>query len=110
MEYHLQRHHKAHQEAQQATLPSYQHPEPALHFRALGHRYRSFFLLLLRQLGYAFIGRQQFHLFNGDLVEPGEAFRLRQGLADEQGVEVFEVGEANELGAGGLVANVAFGF
>ena len=41
------------------------------------------------------------------MVQAGEAFGLGQGLPDKQGVEVFEVGEADELGAGGLVADVA---
>ena len=30
---------------------------------------------------------------DGDVVEGGEAFWLRQPLADEDGVEAFEVGE-----------------
>ncbi len=42
-----------------------------------------------------------------DLVEAGEAFGLGQALTDKQGVEVFQVREADELGAGGLVADVA---
>jgi hypothetical protein len=41
--------------------------------------------------------------------DTAETFGLRQGLADEQGVEVFKVGEANKLSAGGLVTNVALG-
>jgi hypothetical protein len=41
------------------------------------------------------------------LIEADEALGLGQGLPDKQGVEVFEVGEAHELGAGGLVADVA---
>ena len=32
---------------------------------------------------------------------------MGQGLADKQGIEIFKVGEANELSTGGLVANVA---
>jgi len=54
------------------------------------------------------IRREQFHLVDRDLVEAGEAFGLGQALGDEEGVEVFQIGEAHELGAGGVVADVAF--
>jgi hypothetical protein len=42
------------------------------------------------------------------LVEVSEALGLGQALGNEEGVEVFQIGEAHELGAGGVVANVAF--
>ena len=45
---------------------------------------------------------------DGDLVEASEAFGLGQALGDEEGVEVFQIGKAHELGAGGVVAEVAF--
>ena len=38
-------------------------------------------------------GEQGPHLSDGDIVEGGEAFGLWQPLADEHGVEAFEVGE-----------------
>ena len=37
--------------------------------------------------------KQRPHLGDGNVVEGGEAFRLRQALADEDGVQAFEVGE-----------------
>jgi hypothetical protein len=43
-------------------------------------------------------GEQGPHLGDGDVVEGGEAFGLRQTLADEHGVEAFEVGEDDEGG------------
>ncbi len=38
-------------------------------------------------------GEQGPHLGDGDVVEGGEAFGLWQALADEHGVQAFEVGE-----------------
>lgn len=35
---------------------------------------------------------------DGDVVEGGEAFGLWQSLADENGVEAFEIGEHDEGG------------
>ncbi len=58
--------------------------------------------------GRACVGREQFHLLDGALVESGEAFGLGQGLPDQQGIEVFQVGDADELGADGLIADVVF--
>ena len=49
------------------------------------------------------------HLGDGDAVERCEAFRLRQSLADEDGVQAFEVGEDDELFERGVVADVALG-
>ena len=43
------------------------------------------------------------HLGDGDVVEGGEAFGLWQSLADEDGVEAFEVGEDDELLQRGVV-------
>lgn len=48
------------------------------------------------------------HLGDGDVVEGCEAFGLRQALADEDGVEAFEVGEDDELLQRGMVADVSF--
>ena|GEM_PF-1185112 len=45
---------------------------------------------------------------DGDLVETFETFGLGQALGDEEGVEVFQMREAHELGTGGVVADVAF--
>ena len=61
------------------------------HFRALGYPWLSFSLLPFRQPRCPFIGDEQFHLLDGDLIESGEAFGLGQGLPKKQGVEVFEV-------------------
>jgi hypothetical protein len=38
-------------------------------------------------------GEQGPHLSDGDVVEGGESFGLWQALADEDGVQAFEVGE-----------------
>jgi hypothetical protein len=54
-------------------------------------------------------GEQGPHLGDGDFVEGGEAVGLGQALADEDGVEAFEVGEDDELLQRGVVAEVAFG-
>jgi hypothetical protein len=54
-------------------------------------------------------GEERPHLGDGDFVEGGEAFRLRQPLADEHGVEAFQVGEDDELFQRGVVADVSFG-
>ena len=43
---------------------------------------------------------------DGDVVEGGEAFGLWQALADEHGVEAFEIGEDDELLQRGVVADV----
>jgi hypothetical protein len=43
-------------------------------------------------------------LGDGDVVEGGEAFGLRQALADEDGVQAFEVGEDDEGGGQKLKA------
>jgi hypothetical protein len=43
-------------------------------------------------------GEEGPHLGDGDAVEGGEAFGLWQSLADEDGVEAFEVGEDDEGG------------
>lgn len=58
---------------------------------------------------YAAGGKQCPHLGDGDVVERGETFRLRQALADEDGVEAFEVGEDDELLQRGVVTDIAFG-
>jgi hypothetical protein len=55
-------------------------------------------------------GGEQFHLLDGDFVQAREALVLAQSFADEDGVEIFQIGEADQLGAGGLVADVAFVF
>lgn len=39
------------------------------------------------------VGCEDGHLLDGDLVEAFEAFVLREFFGDEQGVEVFQVGE-----------------
>ena len=46
---------------------------------------------------------------DGDVVESGEALGLWQALADEDGVQAFEVGEDDELLQRGVVAEVALG-
>ena len=54
-------------------------------------------------------GEQGAHLCDGDVVEGGEACGLWQSLADEHGVEAFEVGEDDELLQRGVVADVSLG-
>ncbi len=54
-------------------------------------------------------GEQGAHLGDGDVVEGGEALGLRQTLADEDGVQAFEVGEDDELFQRSVVAEVSFG-
>ena len=54
-------------------------------------------------------GEERPHLGDGDVVESGEAFGLWQPLADEHGVEAFEVGEDDELFQRGVVADIPFG-
>lgn len=44
---------------------------------------------------------------DGDVLESGEAFGLWQALADEHGVEDFEIGEDDGLLQRGVVADVA---
>jgi hypothetical protein len=56
------------------------------------------------------IGQQGAHLGDGDLVELEEVFRGGKALANEHGVEAFEVGEDDELLEGCVVADVALGF
>ena len=56
------------------------------------------------------IGEEGTHLGDGDFVQLEQAFRLRQSLADEHGVEAFEIGEDDELFQCGVVADVALGF
>ena len=46
---------------------------------------------------------------DGDFVEFEQAFGCREALADEDGVEAFEVGEDDELLQRGVVADIAFG-
>lgn len=50
---------------------------------------------------------QHAHLLYGNLVEPYEAFALRQTLADEHGIKVLHVRETDKLIDGGIVADVA---
>jgi hypothetical protein len=45
---------------------------------------------------YAAGGEQGPHLCDGDVVEGGESFGLWQALADEDGIQAFEVGEDDE--------------
>ena len=52
---------------------------------------------------HAACGEQGLHLGDGDVVEGGEAFGLWQALADEDGVQAFEVGEDDELFERGMV-------
>jgi len=54
-------------------------------------------------------GKQGSHLGDGDVVESGEAVGLWQTLADEHGVQAFEVGEDDELFERGVVADVSLG-
>ena len=54
-------------------------------------------------------GEQGSHLGDGDVVEGGETLWLWQALADEHGVQAFEVGEDDELLQRGVVAEVSFG-
>jgi len=49
------------------------------------------------------------HLCDGDAVEGSETLLLGQPLADEDGVETFEIGENNQLLQWGVVADVALG-
>ncbi len=49
------------------------------------------------------------HLGDGDFVELQQALGRGQALADEDGVEAFEIGEDDELLDGGVVADVALG-
>ena len=56
------------------------------------------------------LGSEQFHLLDGNFVQTREAVGLAQSLADEDGVEIFQIRKADQLGAGGLVADVAFVF
>ena len=58
---------------------------------------------------YAAGGEQRSHLGDGDVVKGGEAFGLWQSLADEDGVQAFEVGEDDELFERGVIAEVALG-
>lgn len=46
---------------------------------------------------------------DGDFVQLVEALRLGQPLADEHGVEAFEIGKDDKLFERSVVANVAFG-
>jgi hypothetical protein len=55
-------------------------------------------------------GGEQFHLINGDFVEARETLVLAQSFANEEGIEIFQIRQAYQLGAGGLVADVAFVF
>ena len=55
------------------------------------------------------IGQQGAHLGDGDFVELEQALWLGKALADEHGVEAFEVGEDDELLQRGVVADVAIG-
>ena len=43
------------------------------------------------------VGQQGAHLGDGDFVELLQPFLLGQPLADEHGVEAFQVGQDNEL-------------
>lgn len=54
-------------------------------------------------------GEEGFHLGDGDVVEGGEAFGLWQALADEDGVEAFEVGKDDELLQRGVIPDIALG-
>ena len=56
----------------------------------------------------AWVVRQQFHLMDGDLIQLAKAFRLRHVLPDEQGVQVLQVGKANELRHVRIVPDIAF--
>ena len=47
-------------------------------------------------------------MFDGYLVQAFQALALRDAVADEDGVEIFKVGEADKLVDGGIVAHVAF--
>lgn len=53
--------------------------------------------------------RERLHLRDGDAIERGEPFGLGQTLADEDGVEAFEVGEDDELFQRSVIADVALG-
>ena len=56
------------------------------------------------------VRRQQcLHLSDGDAVECGESLCLRQSLANEDGVEAFEVRKHDQLLKRGVVADVALG-
>ena len=52
-------------------------------------------------------GEQSAHLGDGDVVQGPQALRLRESLADKDGVEAFEIGEDDELLQRGVVADVA---
>lgn len=52
--------------------------------------------------------REYAHLLNGYLVQPFQALGLGQSAFNEDGVQVFHVGETDELIDGGVIANVAF--
>ena len=54
-------------------------------------------------------GKQGSHLGDCDVVEGGEAVGLWQALADEHGVQAFEVGEDDELLQRGVVTDVSLG-
>ena len=54
-------------------------------------------------------GEEGFHLGDGNVIEGGEAFGLWQALADEDGVEAFEVGEDDELLQRGVIPDIALG-
>ena len=51
---------------------------------------------------------QHSHLLDGNLVELDQSFALWQLLVDEEGVEIFHVGEADDLVDGCIVTNVSF--
>ena len=56
------------------------------------------------------VGRKEgAHLGDGDFVQLEQALRLGQTLADEHGVEAFEIGEDDELLQRRVVADVALG-
>lgn len=50
---------------------------------------------------HTFVTGQQGLLMDGDPVQAFQPFLLRQPFGDEQGVEVFQVGEADQLGVPG---------
>ena len=54
------------------------------------------------------IPRQKPHLLDGDLVQLAEPLCLRHLLLDEQGIQIFQIGEANELRHIRIVSNIAF--
>lgn len=45
---------------------------------------------------------------DGNLIEAVQSFALRDTVSEEYGIEVFKIGETNQLINGGIVAHISF--